>query len=159
MYFRVLSRGSFTVPAPLRTKNSPSGAASIPFHFKNTGSGLLWQHTTHTVLPCTIWVLGSMHVPARSPMALRANRTGTRVRCPRGPSFPLGWRCPPVGVAGRAFRIRRPGRSPRSAFNARLEEKGPRATGFVLVIRGRLSAACGGERSQGRRGRCREARA
>ena len=67
MYSVALSGESFTVPGPLRTKKSPSGVASIPFHFRNTGSGLRWQLTTQTVLPCTICVFGSMHVPARSP--------------------------------------------------------------------------------------------
>ena len=51
MYSSALSLGSFTVPGPLLTKKSPSGLASIPFHFKNTGSGLRWQLTTHTVFP------------------------------------------------------------------------------------------------------------
>ncbi len=54
MYSRALSGGSFTVPGPLRTKKSPSGIASTPFHFRNTGSGLRWQLTTHTVFPSTI---------------------------------------------------------------------------------------------------------
>ena len=71
MYFRVSPGNAFTVPGPLRTKKSPSGAASIPFHFRNTGSGLRWQLTTQTVLPCTICVFGSMQVPARSPRPLR----------------------------------------------------------------------------------------
>ena len=71
MYSLALSVGSFTVPGPLRTKKSPPGLASIPFHLRNTGSGLRWQLTTHTVLPCTICVFGSMQVPARSPRPLR----------------------------------------------------------------------------------------
>jgi hypothetical protein len=33
MYSVALSAGSFTVPGPLRTKKSPPGLASIPFHF------------------------------------------------------------------------------------------------------------------------------
>jgi len=40
MYSRALSGGSLTVPGPLRTKKSPSGVASTPFHLRNTGSGL-----------------------------------------------------------------------------------------------------------------------
>src|SRR5207237_7058787 len=71
MYSRALSGGSFTVPGPLRTKTSPSGAVSSPFHFRKTGSGLRWQVTMQTVFPSTIWVLGSMHVPARSPRPFR----------------------------------------------------------------------------------------
>jgi hypothetical protein len=51
MYSLVLSGGSFTVHGPLRTKKSPSGVLSMLFHLTNTGSGLLWQLTTHTVLP------------------------------------------------------------------------------------------------------------
>ena len=51
MYSRTLSGGSFTVPGPLRTKKSPSGTLSIPFHFRKTGSGLRWQLTTQTVFP------------------------------------------------------------------------------------------------------------
>jgi hypothetical protein len=43
MYSLVLSGGSLTAPGPLRTKKSPSGVASNPFHFGNTGSGLRWQ--------------------------------------------------------------------------------------------------------------------
>ena len=66
-----LSAGSFTVPGPLRTKKSPSGEASSPFQRRNTGSGLRWQLTTHTVLPSTTWGFGSMQVQARSPRPLR----------------------------------------------------------------------------------------
>lgn len=62
MYSCALSVGSLTAPGPLLTKKSPSGAASIPFHFKNTGSGLRWQLTTHTVLPWTIWAFVSQNV-------------------------------------------------------------------------------------------------
>ncbi|MDQ3583086.1 MAG: hypothetical protein M3495_16450 [Pseudomonadota bacterium] len=69
MYSLALSAGSLIVPGPLLTKKSPSATDSIPFHFRNTGSGLLWQLTTHTVLPSTICVFGSMHVPARSAVA------------------------------------------------------------------------------------------
>src|SRR4029079_19386986 len=36
MYSFALSGGSRTLPGPLRTKKSPSGAPSIPFHFRNT---------------------------------------------------------------------------------------------------------------------------
>src|SRR5882672_12903901 len=64
MYSLVLSGDSFTVPGPLRTKKSPSGFASTPFHFRKTASGLRWQVTTHTVFPRTTWVFGSMQVPA-----------------------------------------------------------------------------------------------
>src|SRR6266403_788566 len=71
IYSFVFSGDSFTVPGPLRTKKSPSGFASTPFHFRKTASGLRWQLTTHTVLPRTIWVFGSMQVPARSPSPLR----------------------------------------------------------------------------------------
>ena len=47
MYSPALSGGSFTVPGPLLTKKSRSGVASIPFHFRNTGSGLRWQLTKY----------------------------------------------------------------------------------------------------------------
>ena len=40
MYFAALSGGRRTVPGPLRTKKSPPASASIPFHLRNTGSGL-----------------------------------------------------------------------------------------------------------------------
>jgi hypothetical protein len=66
MCSRALSAGSFTVSGPLRTKKSPSASVSIPFQRRNTGSGLRWQATRQTVLPSTIWVRGSMQVPARS---------------------------------------------------------------------------------------------
>jgi len=54
MYSLVLPDMSFIVPGPLHTKKAPSGVASISFHFRKTGSGLLWQLTTQTVLPSTI---------------------------------------------------------------------------------------------------------
>jgi len=40
MYSLALSGESRVVPGPLRTKKSPSGLASMPFHLRNTGSGL-----------------------------------------------------------------------------------------------------------------------
>lgn len=69
IYPRARSGVSFTVLGPLRTKKSPSGASFVPSRFRNTGSGLRWQLTTQTALPFTIWILGSMQVPARSPSA------------------------------------------------------------------------------------------
>ena len=47
MYASALSVGSLTVPGPLRTKKSPAALDSVPFHFRNTGSGLRWQ-SPHT---------------------------------------------------------------------------------------------------------------
>jgi hypothetical protein len=41
IYSFALLGGSLTVPGPLRTKKSPSSTASMPFHLRNTGSGLL----------------------------------------------------------------------------------------------------------------------
>ncbi len=38
-YSRALSGASFTVPGPLLTKKSPSGADSRPFHFRYTAPG------------------------------------------------------------------------------------------------------------------------
>src|SRR3989442_15896479 len=70
MYSFALSGDSLIVPGPLLTKKSPSVAASMPFHFSNTGSGLLWQLTRQTVLFWTIWVFGLIHVLARSPRPL-----------------------------------------------------------------------------------------